>query len=614
MGGGGRPPRRAHRVGPRQDLRFDLASPWGISEITGEPIAFGRVADATALRARLGRDRKLVENELGPGRYIELGKDEDERGLWLVGDVAFMLRGPYGRAKKQAEQLAAVTADTSLAQHAEFQRAGKGLGFGGPVGAYVGLAAEKPSAEGDVGLLERRYEQLAEWIEKLAGDEDAAKVAEVRERLSHRDEEIAAAKKRAEALAAIPPLHGVALGLDVDTTTFRGKAFLPLGDGVAKQVFGEAALPVDPKATAKPPKADEHWRLSLTPAAALEIATRTLGSTELRALERWLKEVRPDAPALVDWLSGATSRGRYTVDGRTAFRLELGVRPDLAPQLRALRESVKPVDEEGKLIAVEGDRIHLRLGPDERWIRSYEGGVVIASHESLLDVASPRLSEDPRRQVAALALLPSGDGLLLAHFEPRIGRPQFWGDSLSAFSSMGILGLMGSSSSGRATSEEAAKLEKKRKRLEKRRAKVRAELETLRRRQRIASSSGLAQTVTALGDTAAVVEPGPDGVTFFFAQRIAELDLSALSEHAVYTLVESSSQSETAQQIRRLEKKLESIDEALMEMPSVLFGSFGGGPGSALEAIIGASAGSSMEGFGGLGVGRITDGGSDRGY
>ncbi|MCA9625367.1 MAG: hypothetical protein KC731_40370, partial [Myxococcales bacterium] len=466
------------------DAGFDLASPWGISEITGEPIAFGRVADATALRARLGRDRKLVENELGPGRYIELREDEDERGLWLVGDVAFMLRGPYGRAKKQAEQLAAVTADTSLAQHADFQRAVKGLRFGRHAAAYVGLADQKLSAEVDVRLLEHRYEQLAEWIEKLAGDEDAAKVAEVRERLSHRDEEIAAAKKRAEALAAIPPLHGVALGLDVDTTTFRGKAFLPLGDGVAKQVFGEAALPVDPKATAKPPKADEHWRLSLTPAAALEIATRTLGSTELRALERWLKEVRPDAPALVDWLSGATSRGRYTVDGRTAFRLELGVRPELAPQLRALRESVKPVDEEGKLIAVEGDRIHLRLGPDERWIRSYEGGVVIASHESLLDVASPRLSEDPRRQVAALALLPSSvsgarDGLLLAHFEPRFGRPQFWGDSLSAFSSMGILGLMGSSSSGRATSEEAAALEKKRKRLEKRRAKVRAELETL---------------------------------------------------------------------------------------------------------------------------------------
>jgi hypothetical protein len=628
-------------VGELNDAGLDVASAWGISRLKHADIVFGRVSDREKFVAALKHaveeaGDKYTDEEVGKGRYIVTNR-ETRHAVWLIDDLAFMLRG--ASSKIVAEELAKVATSESLARHPEFSKSVAGVAFGAHAAAWYSLSGASESLKADylVEGLEKRYADLEAWLDKQEGTDDDGKVAEVRGRLAHKDAEIAFAKARAERLGSLPPLLGVAMGLEVGPTTVRGKAFLPLADELKKKLFGPAVL----MATAEPgkanaPKAVEHFNLPLSPEAALEVATVTVGTTHMRALRRWLAGA-DKAPKLSSWLTGATVRSRFDVDNRRHWRLELGVLPDAVKALRARLDATTIESSESLVIERDGDRIHLdqkrKYGGVERWLRIHDTSVVIASHESLVDVRPDALHDDDPPHVAALGDLPPSDGFLsLATVKGVLNNAHFARQAslrdaaefgmiglLNAGSSFGI-GSFGSGSSTRRSLGEMTesqkerekarkKQERKRKKLEKQRAKLRAEVATLKRRQRIESSSGRTRTLTALGTTAARVHPSADGVTFYFAQRIAEIDMHALGEHALYALVDSSSQSETAKRIRKLDKRIEKLDKALATLgPSLMMMDVMGT--SAFEgSVLSSGFESSLGGIGGLGTAGYGPGG-----
>ena len=571
---------------------LDLSSPWGMASIDGSVVLFGKVSDGEALRARVHKRAKkekveLTQEDLGEGTLLTV---ERSHALWLVDGLAYLIQGPWGRGQKVARRLAETPEDKSLASQPHFVSARDRVGFGEHAAAYVSLTNELKalSLKHDVAYLENRYDELEKWVKEQRAssgpidDDTKDKLAEVEARLKHRQAEMARVQARQERVKALPEQIGIAMGIDVHLATVRGKAFLPLPDDLARDLFSSTTVASRDRPTTtsddivEPVTTLARWDLRLSPRAALEVAIRTMGTTDARALYRWLGgATAPENDPVLPLLSGAVARSYHEVEGKTHVRLELGLAAGAGATVRGWLDRVD-ADAPDVPVVREDDRLHLSRERGDVFIEVRNDALVLAGHESLLGPSPTHPKDGDPDLVASLGVLPESDGLVslpaasfISSTTRLFGSPleELMAPSPMSFAMLGGLGRPSRSSS----SKEVDEMERKRKRLEKRRAKVRGELATLRSRHRVEARSGRSRLLTALGTSVARVHPETDGVTFFFAQRIAETDMAALAEHAAYALVDSSSESETAQRIRELEEKAEALDEQLMEVSSVGF-------------------------------------------
>ena len=97
---------------------------------------------------------------------------------------------------------------------------------------------------------------------------------------------MARVQARQERVKALPEQIGIAMGIDVHLATVRGKAFLPLPDDLARDLFSSTTVASRDRPTTtsddivEPVTTLARWDLRLSPRAALEVAAENRG--ELR--------------------------------------------------------------------------------------------------------------------------------------------------------------------------------------------------------------------------------------------------------------------------------------------------------------------------------------------
>jgi hypothetical protein len=580
---------------------LDIAAPWGAAWLDLKPnaesdrrdhgvtVVFGPVRDEAKLVARLRasvaeRDKKLIDEPLGEGRWYRSNEDDAERALVVRDGTALFVKG--ARAADAAKVIASLTDEASLrpAFDADVAR----LAFGRRAIAYVRprswIARAIAFLEAEHATTSARFERVAKDLAELEGkddpnDDEREELTRLRRRMTDKEHDLAFPTKRIAALKQLDAsASAIAVGFDATLTTIRAKAFVATSTPILRPMA--APLLATLRGAQRSLGAIE---LSVEPAYLRELLVVGVGAHEVARVERALREAGID----VDAEALSSSDGRVALmaserRGKPFGVLSLGIGDDAKAQAllqrwlaseqakRAIEDKTLRVDDDGKSLTwLVADqplyRVSLRAG-SLVLTRGVDAG-------TLPEPGSWWLAAEKDPLIAPLADLDAhGVVTLDARYADQFSLPRAWAGRagfpfrgfdrtdfnalLMPASEFGLMGVFGRS---RPDDEEQKRIE----RLRKKKSEILGEIETLKRRQSIARDTGGKRLITALGTSVARIEVVEGGVNLYGAQRIDEPNLATIGEWALWSLVDGSSASPTGRELIKLDKQLAAVERAL---------------------------------------------------